>query len=72
MCSLSSRIPCILAHVIDKHAFEFHDRLPHLEGEGHFKFMKCIISNDLGSPNESHHLDIIDFNTPKCPRIVLH
>lgn len=54
--------PVSLAQGIDKHAYEFHDRLPYLEGGERFGSIKCKISYDLGSPNESHYLDIVNFN----------
>lgn len=57
-----------LSEGIDKYTSDFHDKLPHLEGEEHFGSTKRRLSDDLGSPNESHRLDTVNFSTPKLPR----
>ena len=37
-----------LAHGIHKHAYELHDRHPHLEDEEHFRSIKCRNYDELG------------------------
>lgn len=51
------------AHGMTNNAFEFHDKLRLLEDEVCLKSIKRMISNDLDSPNESHHLDRVNFST---------
>lgn len=60
-----------LAHGLDNFVLEFHDRLPHLDGEERFIFIKRKISDNLSSPKESHHPNRVNFNIPKLPRTML-